>query len=111
MVQIIKEVETRLKENLDKQENIKQEIALLPKGHINVLYRNNKGYHYLTYRDKDKIKNEYLGPVGKSDLSEIMEKLTKREKLKKELKDLKQQEKEIRKILGKAKKNAIKNEN
>lgn len=111
MEQIIKDIETRLQNNLDQQNSLNQKIALLPKGHINVLYRNNKGYYYLTYRDKDKIKNQYLGPVGKCDLSDIMNQLTQRDKLTKELKHLKEQEKELRKILGKNKKNAIKREN
>ena len=110
MEQVIKEVENKLEENLEKQNKINQEMTLLPKGHINILYRNGKGYYYLTYRDKDKIKNQYLGPVGKSDLSSIMDKLTQREKLVKELKYLKEQEKEYKKILGKNKKNAAKTE-
>ena len=108
--QVIKEVENKLEENRKQQEKITQEMALLPKGHINILYRNGKGYYYLTYREKDKIKNKYLGPVGKSDLTETMEKLTQREKTVKELKHLKVQEKEYIKLLGKNKKNATKTE-
>ena len=110
MEEVIKEIENRLEDNLKQQENISQEMTLLPKGHINVLYRKEKGYYYLTYREKDKIKNQYLGPVGKCDLSNIMEKLAQRDKLNKELKYLKEKEKEYRKVLGKKHKNVNKNE-
>ena len=110
MEEVIKDIKNKLKENQKKQNIIDHELTLLPKGHINILYRSGKGYYYLTYRDKDKIKNKYLGPVGKSDLTDIMDKLTQREKMVKELRYLKEQEKEYRKILGRNKNNASKTE-
>lgn len=85
-------------ENIEKRiEEIKSEILKLPKGHINILYRREKGYYYLTYRDGKKINNDYLGPVGKADLKDIMDNLTKRDKLKNELRSLKEEIKELKK--------------
>lgn len=81
-------------------------MTLLPKGHINVLYRNGKGYHYLTHREGKKICNDYLGPVGKRDLSDILEKLALRERYKKELKSLKEEEKALRKAIVRKTKDA-----
>ena len=78
-------------------EEIKSEILKLTKGHIIILYRREKGYYYLTYRDGKKINNDYLGPVGKADLKDIMDNLSKRDKLKNELRSLKEEIKELKK--------------
>ena len=97
------ELQKRLEINQNRQAEIKETLLKLPKGHINVLYRNNKGYYYLTYRNGKKINNDYLGPVGKADLSEIMANLTERENLKKELRYLKNEEKYFKKQIGRRK--------
>ena len=97
------DLENRLNGNLNRQLEINNRLLILPKGHINILYRNNKGYYYLTYRNGKKINNDYLGLVGKADLSEIMRNLTERDHLKKELKYLKGEEKELKKQIRKAK--------
>ena len=95
----------QLENNRNRQETLKNELLLLPKGHINTLYRNGKGYYYLTYRNGKKINNDYLGPAEKADLREIMEKLKKREDIKKEIKILKEEEKELKKKIGRRRKN------
>ena len=97
------ELQNRLEINQKRQAEIKENLLILPKGHINVLYRNNKGYYYLTYRNGKKINNDYLGPVGKADLSKIMANLTERENLKKELRYLKNEEKYFKKQIGRKK--------
>ena len=99
MEQVIKEVENKLEENLEKQNKINQEMTLLPKGHINILYRKEKGYYYLTYRNGKKICNDYLGPVGKTDTTKIINDLTQREKCKKEIKYLKEEYKQLKKLI------------
>ena len=93
MNDIKKEIENREK----RIEEIKSEVLNLPKGHINILYRREKGYYYLTYRDGKKINNDYLGPVGKADLKDIMDNLSKRDKLKSELRSLTEEIKELKK--------------
>ena len=103
MNNIVFELQTRLKNNQERQLEIEKSIDFLPKGHINVLYRNNKGYYYLTYREGKKIRNEYLGPEGKTDLNKIMNKLKERKIYDNELKALKKEEKTLKKLLIKAK--------
>jgi len=95
----------QLEDNQAEQSEIKEKLLKMPKGHVNVLYRNKKGYYYLTYRDGKKIRNDYLGPVGKEDLSEIFEKLNEREDLKRKLRSLKLEEKTLKKLVGRRRKN------
>lgn len=102
MKQTILKLNESLKKNLEEQETINNELNNLPKGHINTLYRNGKGYYYLTYRNGKKINNDYLGPVGKVDLGEILDKLNQRAKLKKQLKEFKKEEVKINKSIKKA---------
>lgn len=97
------ELVEKIKVNQNRQDEINNLLLSIPKGHINILYRNNKGYYYLTYRNGKKINNDYLGPVGKTDLSEIMRNLTLRENLKKELRYLKNEEKYFKKQIGRRK--------
>ncbi len=93
------ELKIRLNNNLEGQKNLEREIEFLPKGHINILYRKEKGYYYLTYREGKKIHNDYLGPVGKADLNKTIEKLKKRQLYEKELLELKKEEKTLKKLI------------
>lgn len=97
------ELKTRLNNNENKQKEIEKAIEFLPKGHINILNRNNRGYYYLTYREGKKIKNDYLGAVGKTDLNKIMNKLKERKIYDLQLKELKKEEKTLKKLIDKAK--------
>lgn len=91
------DIKTEIENREKRIEEIKSEVLNLPKGHINILYRREKGYYYLTYRDGKKINNDYLGPVGKADLKDVMDNLSKRDKLKSELRSLKVEIKELKK--------------
>ena len=101
MEELIKTIQNNIKNNIDKQKEINELLNFLPKGHVNVLYRNNKGYYYLTYREGKNIKNKYLGPKEKYDLNNIMEKLKERKKYIKEIKQLKEEETKLKNILNK----------
>ena len=103
MNDIIFELKTRLNNNIERQKSIEKSIEFLPKGHINTLYRNGKGYYYLTYREGQKVKNEYLGPEGKTDLNKTINKLHKRQVIEVELKELKKQERKLKKLINSAK--------
>ena len=93
------ELKTRLQNNQNRQKDIKKSIEFLPKGHINILNRNNKGYYYLTYREGNKVKNDYLGVVGKADLSKTINRLHQRQVIETELKNLKKEEKTLKKLI------------
>lgn len=103
MNNIVFELNTRLLNNQERQKEIEKTIEFLPKGHINILNRNGKGYYYLTYREGKKIRNEYLGPEGKTDLNKTMNRLKERKIYDNELKELKKEEKTLKKLLIKAK--------
>lgn len=97
------ELNTRLQNNQNRQKEIEKSIEFLPKGHINILNRNGKGYYYLTYREGNKVKNDYLGVEGKTDLNKTINKLHQRQVIEIELKNLKNEEKTLIKLLKKAK--------
>lgn len=97
------ELKTRLTNNLERQNEIVKTMDFLPKGHINILNRNGKGYYYLTYREGKKVKNEYLGVVGKADLNKTITRLKQRQVLEAELKELKKDEKNLEKLIKKIK--------
>lgn len=97
------ELNKRLSNNLERQIEVGKDIASLPKGHINTLFRNNKGYYYLTYREEKRVVNKYLGPVGKYDLNCLINRLKERENAKKALKELKIEEAKLRKLIKVAK--------
>ncbi|MBR3250114.1 MAG: hypothetical protein IKF80_00225 [Erysipelotrichaceae bacterium] len=90
----------------ERQLKLKEDLLSMPKGHVNVLYRNGKGYYYLTYRDGKKIRNDYLGPVGKTDLSNVFNKLKIREEYKASIRKLKMVEQELKAKTGRNRKNA-----
>ena len=96
----------QLNEIREKQLKLKEELLNIPKGHVNVLYRNGKGYYYLTYRDGKKIRNDYLGPVGKTDLSNVFNNLKIREEYKASIRRLKKAEQELKAKTGRTRKNA-----
>lgn len=97
------ELKTRLQNNQNRQIEIEKAVEFLPKGHINTLYRNNKGYYYLTYREGKKVKNEYLGVEGKTDLNKTINRLHQRQVYDLELKELKKEEKTLKKLIIKEK--------
>lgn len=103
MNDIIFELNTRLNNNINRQKEIEKLTEYLPKGHINILKRNGKGYYYLTYREGKKIKNEYIGPEGKTDLNKTINRLKQRSVFDAELKELKKEEKTLKKMLSKSK--------
>lgn len=97
------ELNSRLTNNLERQKEIVKSIDFLPKGHINILNRNGKGYYYLTYREGKKVKNDYLGVVSKADLNKTITRLKQRQVLEAELKELKKDEKNLNKLIKKIK--------
>lgn len=98
----INKLKKELKNNQNKQKTLENKLEFLPKGHINTLYRNNKGYYYVTYREGKKIRNDYLGPVGKCDLNPTFERMKLRKQKEEELKELKKEEKDLIKAINKA---------
>lgn len=65
----------RLKDQYERQ------LSGLPKGSLSRKKRWNKEYIYLVYRESDKVKFEYVGPIESEAVKEIADKI----KLRKEL--------------------------
>ncbi len=61
-------------------------LASLPRGRIKEKKIRNKIYYYLQYRDKEKVKDKYL---GKDFPAELAEKIEKRKKLEQQLRNIK----------------------
>lgn len=93
------ELKEKLEEIIKRKEILSSYIMELPKGHINILNRSNKGYYYLTYREGKKIINKYIGVVGKANIDDILKMISDRQQYKEELKQLIQEEKLLRRIV------------
>lgn len=101
MLDINKEICDELNKNLDKQEEIRKKIEVLPKGRINFAQRGKLGYYYRTYREGDKVKRTYVGKSGHIDLEAEFKKDDLRDELNEKLEDLKDEEKELRRSIKK----------
>ena len=84
--------------NLEMQGTHLREIDSLPKGVIVAKTTNGKKYYYLRYRDKDKVRADYLGS-DESALDDIKFKIAKRKHLQGIVKRLKLEYKQICKIV------------
>ncbi len=87
-----------LKEEKEKElAELTERLSALPKGHVNTLYRNGKGYFYRTFRDGKKVRNEYLGPAGSTDLNPLFSQMKERDMLKEKIRSLKEDLKQLKK--------------
>ena len=69
------------------------------KGALTVKIINDHEYYYLVYREGKKVKTDYIGVKGKTDLNSIKKELELRENYKKQILQLKKEEKELRKAI------------
>ena len=79
---ILEEEKKRLMELKEKYE---RQISMLPKGSISRKKRWNREYMYLAYREADKIKFDYIGPVDSDVAKKLSEKIEKRRELENKL--------------------------
>jgi hypothetical protein len=82
----------RQKEICDKY---KDEISSLPKGSISIKKRNQKEYLYLAYRQKEKVKFNYIGPLLSDVSKDIIKKVKLRKQFEEKLKQVKSNLKNI----------------
>ncbi len=81
-----------------------KKIAALPKGSFIVRRVRNKKYGYLTYRENNKVKQKYLGPMTEDQISTYKNHTKQKKEYKKKLKSIREQKKIIERALrGKAK--------
>ncbi len=93
---IIMEEQQRLQELIDLYQ---REINQFPRGSVQIKNIHGKKYLYLAYRDNEKVKFEYIGPV-KSDKSEkVMKQIEHRRSIEADLRKAKKELKEIERVL------------
>lgn len=88
-----------LYKNIRKQIEIQNDMLDLKKGNLVVKKRYNEEYFYLSYRDNNTVKTDYLGKLNSKEITKIKKELDERKKLKEELKNLREEENELRKII------------
>jgi len=84
--------------NLERQDIYRSEIEGLRKGKIIVKMRSGKPYHYLLYRDGDKVKTDYIG-ADNNKVQEIKREIERRKYVQEVLERLKIEYKQICKIV------------
>ena len=82
---LLKEEIKRLGELKKKYE---KEIVSFPKGTLSKKIRNGKPYLYLAYREKDKVKFEYVGKEDSEKVQIIKELIVKRQDINQKLKQV-----------------------
>ncbi len=90
-----------LREEKEKElAELRERILSYPKGHVNTLYRNGRGYFYRTFRDGSKVRNEYLGPAGSTDLTSLFSQMRERDGIKDRIRSLKEEIRQLKKKRG-----------
>jgi hypothetical protein len=89
---LLKEEIKRLRELKKKYEN---EIESFPKGSLSKKIRNGKPYLYLAYREKGKVKFEYIGREHSEKVQKIKEMIVKRQGFNQKLKQVNKELKEL----------------
>ena len=62
-----------LDRNLRKQEAFRKELALHPKGYLSVCHIDGKPYVYRKWREKGKIRSQYIGVTGEAKVKAAQE--------------------------------------
>lgn len=93
---IIQEEYERLKALSEKYQTI---IGSLPKGSISFKKRHLKEYLYLAYRQKGKVRFEYVGPADSERAETAIRDIKLRKKYENKLKQVKTDLREIEKVL------------
>jgi len=96
---VLDAIKENLERNLYMQELYSKNMQSLRKGSLTVKIINGNEYYYLIYRDGEKVKTEYIGIKGKTDLKNIKKELKDRENYRTQILQLKKEEKELRKAI------------
>lgn len=97
-------IKSVLEEEFNRLQKLKQrydkEIEDLPVGSLSIKIRKGKEYAYIAYRDNDKVKTDYIGPVNSNEVKKIKEKIEKRKELESLLKTTIHRIREIEKAVN-----------
>lgn len=93
---ILKEEYDRLQRLLERYE---RDLAELPPGSISIKQRNNRKYVYRAYRENDKVRTDYIGPIDSEKVKELQQLINKRKELEKLIRTSRERILEIRKAI------------
>jgi hypothetical protein len=93
---VLKEECERLEKLLKRYES---DWAKLPAGSISIKLRNKRRYAYRAYRDNDKIRTDYIGPVNSEKVKEMRLLIKKRRELEKHIRHTKERIRELRRVI------------
>ena len=96
---VLDAIKENLERNLYMQELYSKNMQSLRKGSLTVKNINGNEYYYLIYRDGEKVKTEYIGIKGKTDLKNIKKELKDRKNYRTQILQLKKEEIELRKAI------------
>ncbi len=100
MESVLKSVlEEELERNIHKQVVFSNELSKYPKGSLVVSSIHGDSYLYRRYREGNKIKSEYIGPMDGEKAKKAYECRAKYIKIKEDLKNLLVEEKSLRKAI------------
>lgn len=89
---ILEEERNRLNEL---KERYRGQISALPKGSLSRKRRWKREYVYLVYREGDKIKFDYVGPVDSEAVQELAERIRQRKELENKLRQVEKNLKDV----------------
>lgn len=95
----VEELKKDLYTNIEKQISLGNKLLDYRKGTLVLKRRNGIEYYYLSYRDKNKVKTDYLGKLTEKEINSITKEIEDGLKIKKNIKSLQEEEKEIRHLL------------
>lgn len=96
---VLDAIRENLERNLHIQKLYSRNMQSFRKGALTVKIINGNEYYYLVYREGKKVKTDYIGAKGKTDLDSIKKELELRENYRKQILQLKKEEKELRKAI------------
>lgn len=95
----VEELKKDLYTNIEKQISLGNKLLDYRKGTLVLKRRNGIEYYYLSYREKNKVKTDYLGKLTEKEINSITKEIEDGLKIKKNIKSLQEEEKEIRHLL------------
>ena len=93
---VLKEELERLQNNIRSYEAV---LASLPKGYLFEQQIGGKPYCYRKYREGQKIKSEYIGPVGSDETKKAHEDYLERKRIEANLRAMRKEEARLTKAL------------
>lgn len=103
----VEELKKDLYANIEKQISLGNKLLDYRKGTLVLKRRNGIEYYYLSYREKNKVKTDYLGKLSEKEINTITKEIENGLKIKKNIKSLQDEEKEIRHLLKAINKKAL----